>query len=63
MTSLCKWPIPIKSAVEDGTIDPLPSLPGPTTQKRGYDHSQQLKYHGENRSYLDGKSERNDGCC
>ena len=34
-----------RSAVEDGTMDPLPSLPCPTTQRRGrrgYDHLLQV---------------------
>jgi len=34
--------VPIKRAVDDGTMDPLPSLPGPTTQITHY------KYYGEN---------------
>ena len=32
-----------RSAVEDGTMDPLPSLPGPKTQRRGKDSLQVLR--------------------
>ena len=47
--------------MEDGTMDPLPSLLGPTTETREGTIAH-YKYYGENRSYLDDKSERNDGC-
>ena len=31
-----------RSAVKDGTMDPLPSLPGPTTQTRGNERVRSL---------------------